>query len=111
MQREPDKLDTFHDVEFGLPERLVGRIDADSEDGCGDVQAQCIDNYHPQHISQGLLVADDQMESRVENERLSSDHRNPSGGDEWEGDFIARAYQEAEDESDGVQSTSPRADE
>lgn len=51
MQGETNELNAFHDVEFGLPEGLVGRIDADSEDDGGDMETNAVNDNHPKDVT------------------------------------------------------------
>jgi len=78
LDAEAHELDPFHDVEFGRPEIGVVAVGAVGEDDGGDVQADGVDYYHPEDVSEGALVTDDEVEARVEHECLARYHAYPS---------------------------------
>lgn len=87
LQTEAGHLDLLHDV-VAVDEGDAGRcgeVGAVCQDGGGDVEDNGVDDDHGEDASQDAPVVEDEVEPRVQHDRLSGHHAPPADGEEGDG--------------------------
>lgn len=112
MQCEDDELDAFVDVVDLEEHAWVGAVASEGQYGGGDLEDAEIEDDHGEDGAEKPRGADNEMESRVQDKRLSSDHPPPSKGGEGSVDVPGTSADEPfEDNADGVGNDTPGGDE
>lgn len=83
---EPGQLQALHDIIPADERDSLGIGGAEGEDGGGDEKDDSVDDNQPENEAKDGLTLDDEVQSRVEDDRLAGDHDIEADGGEGEGE-------------------------